>query len=287
MKIICTVHEMQETARVLHRAGKQIGFVPTMGFLHAGHLSLMALAGEQTDTVVASIFVNPTQFGPNEDLDAYPRNFERDEQLCREAGVDYLFYPSAADMYPPGASVYVSEDRLSRVLCGASRPGHFRGVLTVVAKLFNIVLPDVAVFGRKDAQQLRLIEQMTEDLNFPVTIVSGPIVRETDGLAMSSRNTYLSPTERKEALCLRKALDLAERLYAGGERSAKRISGAMNELLASVPSARVDYISLVHWQDLTPVQELGGDILIALAVFIGKTRLIDNTRLNGKELTSS
>lgn len=283
MKIIRTVREMQETAQALRRAGKRIGLVPTMGYLHAGHLSLVALAEKDTDAVAVSIFVNPTQFGPNEDLDAYPRDFERDERLCREAGVDVLFYPSAADMYPPGAGVYVSEDRLSRVLCGVSRPVHFRGVLTVVAKLFNIVLPDVAIFGRKDAQQLRLIQQMVADLNFPVNIIPGPIVREADGLAMSSRNIYLSTTERRDALVLRKALDLAEQLYAGGERSADRVSSAMSALLASVPSARVDYLSLVNWNDLSDAQQLSDDTLIALAVFIGKTRLIDNTRLSGKD----
>ncbi len=287
MKIIQTVQEMQSEAQALRAAGKRIGFVPTMGFLHAGHLSLMALARKHADIVAVSIFVNPTQFGPTEDLSAYPRDFARDERLCREAGVDIVFYPSAAEMYPPDSSVYVSEDRLAKGLCGASRPGHFRGVLTVVAKLFHIVLPHIAVFGRKDAQQLRLIQQMVSDLNFAVEIIPGPIVREADGLAMSSRNVYLSTGERQDALALRRALDLAERLYAEGERSPVRVKAALHELLASVPSARVDYIALVNWRDLAPAQTLSGDTLIALAVYIGKTRLIDNALLGTTITTPS
>jgi len=193
MKIIHTPEEMQQAAQALRREGKTIGFVPTMGFLHEGHLSLMRIAREAADVVVSSIFVNPTQFGPNEDLDAYPRDFERDEKLCREAGVDLLFYPSSENMHLAGHSVWVNEESLTGVLCGAARPGHFRGVCTVVAKLLNMVLPDLMVLGEKDAQQLRVLHRMVRDLNFPVEIVSGPIVREADGLAMSSRNKYLSP----------------------------------------------------------------------------------------------
>lgn len=280
MKILRTVQEMHHEARAWRRANNRIGFVPTMGYLHAGHLSLIELARQQTDRVAVSLFVNPMQFGPQEDLDAYPRDFERDERLCREAGVDALFYPSVQDMYPPGSTVFVNEERLSATLCGARRPGHFRGVLTVVSKLLNIVQPDIAVFGEKDAQQLRLIQQMVRDLNIPVTIVPGPIVREADGLAMSSRNVYLNETERRDALCLRKALDAAERLHAEGERSAETILSAMRTIVETAPSARVDYLSAVHWEDLSPAEQLDGDILIALAVFIGKTRLIDNTRLH-------
>ncbi len=287
MEIIRTVQEMQTTARKWRRDGLRIGFVPTMGYLHAGHLSLVHLARQQSDRVVVSIFVNPTQFGPNEDLDAYPRDFARDETLCREAGVDCIFYPSVAEMYPPGAGVYVNEDRLSTRLCGASRPGHFRGVLTVVAKLLHIVQPDVSVFGKKDAQQLRLIQQMVNDLNIPGTIISGPIVREADGLAMSSRNIYLSETERRDALCLCKALDQAERMHASGERSAARVIASMETILKAAPSARIDYLSIVHWADFLPAEQLEGDILIALAVYIGKTRLIDNTRLKTTDTPAS
>ncbi|NCC50175.1 MAG: pantoate--beta-alanine ligase [Spartobacteria bacterium] len=277
MDIIRTPADMQRAARDLRRAGKTIGFVPTMGFLHEGHLSLVRIARERADVVVVSIFVNPTQFGPNEDLDAYPRDFARDEALCRGEGVDLLFYPDAADMYPANASVYVGEDRLSKVLCGASRPGHFRGVLTVVAKLFNLALPDVAVFGQKDAQQLRVIQQMVDDLNFPVEIIAGPIVREADGLAMSSRNTYLTASDRRDALCLRRALDLAEQLYADGERKTHVIRQAMDESIRQAPTAQVDYIELMDWRTLMPVETIEGPTLVALAVKVGKPRLIDNT----------
>ena len=242
MKVIALVEEMQDEARSLRRDGRRIGLVPTMGYLHGGHLSLIRLAREQSDFVIVSIFVNPTQFAPGEDLDSYPRDFERDEQLCRDEGVDLVFYPCAEDMYFPDSSVYVVEESLSRGLCGRARPSHFRGVCTVVAKLFNIVQPDLAVFGEKDYQQLAILRRMVRDLNFPLEIVAGPIVRETDGLAISSRNTHLDPDERRQAVCLRRALDLAEHLYAGGERNAERISEKMRSQLASVPSARIDYI---------------------------------------------
>jgi pantoate--beta-alanine ligase len=270
---------MQSRAREWRKAGRTIGFVPTMGFLHEGHLSLVRLAREYADVVVVSIFVNPTQFGPNEDLDAYPRDFERDEALCREEGVDAVFYPSAEEMYSDNASVYVNDDQLTKTLCGAKRPGHFQGVLTVVAKLFNIVLPDVAVFGQKDAQQLRVIEQMVADLNFPLRVVPGPIVREADGLAMSSRNKYLSVAQRKEALCLRRALDAAEALYGEGESDAVRIKQAMRDLIEPVTEAEIDYIELVDWTTLEPVARIEGTTLIALAVQVGPARLIDNALL--------
>jgi pantoate--beta-alanine ligase len=279
MDIIKQVAEMQSRAREWRKAGRTIGFVPTMGFLHEGHLSLVRLAREYADVVVVSIFVNPTQFGPNEDLDAYPRDFERDEALCREEGVDAVFYPSAEEMYSDNASVYVNDDQLTKTLCGAKRPGHFQGVLTVVAKLFNIVLPDVAVFGQKDAQQLRVIEQMVADLNFPLRVVPGPIVREADGLAMSSRNKYLSVAQRKEALCLRRALDAAEALYGEGESDAVRIKQAMRDLIEPVTEAEIDYIELVDWTTLEPVARIEGTTLIALAVQVGPARLIDNALL--------
>ena len=279
MKIITSSEDMQKTALALRRAGKRIGLVPTMGFLHEGHLSLIKLARRQADVVILSIFVNPAQFGPNEDFSRYPRNFERDCALCAAAGVDILFNPVPEAMYPAGYSVYVEENVLSKGLCGASRPGHFRGVLTVVAKLFNLTLPDVAVFGQKDAQQARLIQQMARDLNFPTTIVVTPIIRESDGLAKSSRNTYLSPAEHREALCLQQALKTARRLYREGERDARRIIAAMKAGIEQIPSARVDYIAIVDRDTLQRAPRLDTPVLVALAIYIGKTRLIDNLTL--------
>ncbi len=279
MRIIQSPEEMQSRALELKRAGKTIGFVPTMGFLHEGHLSLMRLARERCDVLVTSIFVNPTQFGPNEDLDAYPRDFERDEALCAATGVDLLFYPSPETMYASDASVWVDEESLSGGLCGAARPGHFRGVCTVVAKLFNLVLPDISVFGEKDAQQLRIIERMVRDLNFPVEIVRGPIVREPDGLAMSSRNKYLSAEQRKNALCLKRSLERAQEMAGAGERKVASLRAAMVELIGKVPEAEIDYIDFVDDASLEPVDELGESVLVALAVKIGATRLIDNAVL--------
>ena len=270
---------MQQIALAVRAAGKRIGVVPTMGFLHAGHLSLVRLARERTDVVILTLFVNPTQFGPKEDLAKYPRDFERDAAQCRVAGVDLLFAPEAGAMYAPDASVYVTEEKLSRGLCGASRPGHFRGVCTVVAKLFNLCLPHVAVFGAKDAQQLRVLRRMTRDLNFPIEIVAGPIIREPDGLAMSSRNVYLSADERQQALVLQSALGEAERLFRAGERAAAPLKTAMEHLIAQAPAAKIDYIEIVDDDSLEPVATLEKPALIALAVFVGKTRLIDNVVL--------
>ncbi len=267
---------MQRRALELRREGKRIGFVPTMGFLHEGHLSLMRLAREHCDVLVVSIFVNPTQFGPNEDLAAYPRDFERDKALCLAEGVDILFHPDPAEMYKAGSSIWVDEVVLSNGLCGRSRPGHFRGVCTVVAKLFNLVQPDVAVFGEKDAQQLRIIERMVRDLDFPIKIVRGPIVREPDGLAMSSRNKYLSPEERVQALCLKRSLDLAEESVARGERDVAVIQRRMEELIGRVGRAVIDYIEFVEDATLQPVNRISGFVLVAIAVKIGSTRLIDN-----------
>jgi len=278
MEIIRTPEEMQERARALRRAGGTVGFVPTMGFLHEGHLSLMRIVRERADTVVASIFVNPAQFGPNEDLDAYPRDFERDEVLCREAGVDILFYPTAENMYAADASVWVDEEALSSVLCGAARPGHFRGVCTIVAKLLNIVQPDFMVMGEKDAQQLRVLRRMVRDLHFPVEIVSGPTIREPDGLAMSSRNKYLSPAERAEAVCLFQALEKAKALFAEGECTAEKIKAALHEII-TVTSGEVDYIEIVDDETLQPLELLQKPVLVALAVKFSGARLIDNTVL--------
>jgi len=278
MNTIQTPENMQQTAQALRRDGKTVGFVPTMGFLHEGHLSLMRLARERCDVLVASIFVNPAQFGPNEDLDAYPRDFERDEARCRQSGVDFLFYPTPENMYLAGHSVWIDEESLSGVLCGASRPGHFRGVCTVVAKLLNLVLPDFIVLGEKDAQQLRVLRRMVRDLNFPVEIVSGPTAREPDGLAMSSRNKNLSAADRAEAVCLFQALEKAKALLAAGERDAAALKAAVRGVIAGT-SGKVDYIELVDDESLEPVQTLERPALLALAVRFSGARLIDNAVL--------
>ena len=276
MEVIRQPEEMQERALEWKRAGVKIGFVPTMGYLHEGHLSLIRQARGVCDKLVVSIFVNPSQFGESEDLGAYPRDFERDERLCREAGVDLIFYPTAETMYAPDASIWVVEEQLSRGLCGASRPGHFRGVCTVVAKLFNLVLPDLAVFGEKDAQQLRIIERMVRDLNFSVKILRGPIVREEDGVAMSSRNTYLSAEERVAARCLSKALLEAQSLVTQGERRVEVLRQRAEAIIKKEPLAQIDYIDFVDDETLEPVNEVGRPVLMALAVRFGSTRLIDN-----------
>ena len=240
----------------------------------------MRLARQSSDILVVSLFVNPTQFGPGEDLDQYPRDFERDAQLCESCGVDVLFFPPVDEMYAPDSSVYVDEDFLSRGLCGASRKGHFRGVLTVVAKLFNMVMPNVAVFGQKDAQQAALIRRMVRDLNFPIDIVVAPIVREAGGLAMSSRNTYLSPGERSQALWISRALKRAESLIASGMRSHTAVEDAMRALLhAEAPMVEVEYIAIVDGDSLAPVEQAVPGTLIAVAARVGKTRLIDNVRV--------
>lgn len=280
MQIIRSPQEMQARALELKRAGKSIGLVPTMGYLHEGHLSLMRQARERCDVLVASIFVNPAQFGPNEDLDAYPRDMARDEQLCAGEDVDLIFYPTPETMYAHDASVWVDEASLSGVLCGSSRPGHFRGVCTVVAKLFNIVQPDRAVFGEKDAQQLRIIERMVRDLNFPLEILRGPIVREPDGLAMSSRNKYLDLEQRGNALCLRRALDLAEEKVREGEREVAGLKERMIELVKNTPGAVIDYIAFADDETLLPVETIAEPTLVAMAVKFGATRLIDNTVLS-------
>ena len=279
MEIIQAPEEMQRRALELKRAGRVAGFVPTMGFLHEGHLSLMRLARTRCDVLVASIFVNPAQFGPAEDLEAYPRDFGRDEALCDKEGVDIVFYPEPETMYAPDASVWVDEESLSGGLCGSSRPGHFRGVCTVVAKLFNLVQPDLAVFGEKDAQQLRIIERMVRDLNIPVEIIRGPIIREPDGLAMSSRNKYLSESQRGNALCLKRALDEAGRMVRQGERQVSVLREAMTTIIGEVPEAKIDYIEFVDDVSLEPVEHIKDRTLLALAVKIGSTRLIDNTVL--------
>jgi pantoate--beta-alanine ligase len=278
VQIVKTVKEMQAIAIAAKAEGRSISFVPTMGFLHEGHLSLMRKARNVADMLVVSIFVNPSQFAPGEDLDRYPRDMKKDESLCAAEAVDILFCPEAEDMYSDSNTVEVDECDLSKQLCGASRPGHFKGVLTVVAKLFNIVQPNIAVFGQKDAQQARVIEQMVTDLNFPVQIVVFPIVRQDDGLAMSSRNTYLSDDERGRALCLYKALCLAEKLYDEGECDSQVIKGQMRELINS-SKGDVDYIEILDMKTFQHVSTIQAKTLVALAVKYGSTRLIDNTIL--------
>jgi len=267
---------MQAEADRLRKAGTTIGFVPTMGYLHEGHLSLVQMAKQRSDVVVLSIFVNPTQFGPNEDFERYPRDFKKDENLAEQAGVNILFYPSTSEMYPHHYLTHVNVERITEGLCGASRPGHFRGVATICAKLFHAVKPHFAVFGQKDAQQVATIRQMVRDLNFDMEIVVAPTVREKDGLAMSSRNVYLSPEERQDALALHQSLELAEGLIRKGEKNSQTVVQAMRKIIENKKQTRIDYISVVNPDSLEPLPTVGEKALIALAVFVGKTRLIDN-----------
>lgn len=276
MRIIETVAEMQAFSRKAREEGKTIALVPTMGFLHQGHASLMVEGRKRADILVTSIFVNPTQFGPTEDFDAYPRDLERDRKVAESAGVDVIFAPKASDMYPRGFQTFVNVEDLTRHLCGASRPGHFQGVTTVVAKLLNIVMPHTALFGKKDFQQLAVIRRMAADLNMDVEIVGMPIVREADGLAMSSRNAYLGPEERKNALCLSRALAAARALFRDGERSVAALRGKVLRIIGEVPGAVIDYADFRDSHTLEAVETVDGQTLIALAVKIGTTRLIDN-----------
>lgn len=259
--------------------GKTIGLVPTMGYLHQGHLSLMERARQECDVVVISIFVNPTQFGEGEDFDEYPRDLERDAGLAESVGVDAIFAPPVEEMYPGGYCTYVNVEKLTDVMCGASRPGHFRGVCTVVSKLFNIIQPHKAFFGQKDAQQAIVIKRMVKDLNIPVEVITCPIVREEDGLAMSSRNVYLNPRERKAALVLSRSLALARQMIKQGERDRRKVQEAMQNLIEQEPLAKIDYIAIREGENLAEIDDLHGKVLIALAVRIGKTRLIDNMQM--------
>jgi pantoate--beta-alanine ligase len=262
------------------RSGQTIGLVPTMGFLHQGHLSLIRRAREENDVVVVSIFVNPTQFGPDEDLDTYPRDIERDTALMIDAKVDLVFLPGADQLYPQGYATYVEvQGAMTQTLCGCSRPGHFRGVTTIVSKLFNLAAPHRAYFGQKDAQQVAVIEQMAKDLDFDIEIVACPIVREADGLALSSRNAYLSPRHRKDAVVLSASLFEAEKMVAGGERRAAAVIRHISARIGSVPDATIDYIAVVNAETLADLETLTGEVLIAVAVKLGGTRLIDNIRV--------
>lgn len=283
MKIINSIVHMQALAIAPEREGRRIAFVPTMGYLHEGHASLLREGRKRGDVLVLSIFVNPIQFGKNEDLDSYPRNMDRDCQIADACGVDIVFIPTAAEMYPAGFQTGVTVRDISLPLCGASRPGHFDGVATVVTKLFNIVRPDVALFGRKDYQQLAVIRRMTADLNMPVEIVGMPIVREVDGLAMSSRNAYLSPDERQSALCLSRAVTRARELFAAGERSVEVLTRETRAVIEQEVAAAVDYVEFRDGATLDRLEIADGNTLLALAVKIGQTRLIDNTVL-GEEL---
>ena len=275
MQVTTTVEETRKLVKNWKKEGKTIGLVPTMGFLHEGHASLIRRCREENDIVVVSDFVNPTQFGPTEDLEAYPRDFKRDSELCESLGTDLIFHPEPKDMYhDPHA--YVSIDTLSDTLCGQTRPIHFKGVCTVVSKLFNIVAPDRAYFGQKDAQQLSVIRRMVRDLNFDIEIIGCPIVREADGLAKSSRNTYRNAEERKAALVLSQAVKLGQKLAADGEASADAITTAMKELIEKEPLARIDYVKAVDAVSVEPVSKMQPPVLVAMAVYIGKTRLIDN-----------
>ncbi len=275
-----TVAETRAKVKEWRSKGLSVGLVPTMGYLHEGHQSLIKKAVEQNDRVVVSIFVNPIQFAPNEDLATYPRDLEADKKLCESTGAALIFNPEPIEMYPNGFSTHVAMENLTKELCGKTRPTHFGGVCTVVSKLFNIVQPDKAYFGQKDAQQLAIIKRMVQDLNFDIEIVGCPIVREADGLAKSSRNTYLSADERRAALILNKAIKLGEDMVKNGERNAKTVIDAMTEKICSEPLARIDYVNAVDALSITPVEELTGDVLVAIAVYIGKTRLIDNFIIN-------
>ena len=283
MKIINSIVHMQALAIAPEREGRRIVFVPTMGYLHEGHVSLLREGRKRGDVLVLSIFVNPIQFGVNEDLDNYPRNMDRDCQIADACGVDIVFIPTAAEMYPDGFQTGVTVRDISLPLCGGSRPGHFDGVATVVAKLFNIVRPDVALFGRKDYQQLAVIRRMAADLNMPVEIVGMPIVREVDGLAMSSRNAYLTPVERQSALCLSRAVTRARELFAAGERSVAVLTGEARAVIEREAAAAIDYVEFRDGATLKELEVADTGTLLALAVKIGQTRLIDNTVL-GEDL---
>lgn len=276
MKTESTVNAVRRQVKEWKKAGLTVGFVPTMGYLHEGHASLIKAARENNDRVVVSIFVNPMQFGPTEDLASYPRDLEKDSALCSSLGVDLIFHPQPEEMYHEGFSSYVDMDVLTQELCGLSRPVHFRGVCTVVNKLFNIVTPDRAYFGQKDAQQLAVIRHMVEDLNMDIEIVGCPIIRETDGLAKSSRNTYLSEQERKAALILSKSIFMGKEMVQKGETNAGKIVDAMKQLIAAEPLARIDYVKAVDGLTMQQISEVKKPMLVAIAVYIGTTRLIDN-----------
>ncbi|HWO95498.1 MAG TPA: pantoate--beta-alanine ligase [Bacillus sp. (in: firmicutes)] len=276
MKVIRNISDMQAAMKQERRNGKTIGFVPTMGYLHEGHLTLLQKAREANDIIVLSIFVNPTQFGPNEDFDAYPRDFERDEKLAKEAGVDYVFYPDVKEMYPGEMSISVSVQKRVNVLCGSKREGHFDGVATVLIKLFNIVMPDQAYFGMKDAQQVAVVDGLIHDYNFPIELVPVETVREEDGLAKSSRNVYLTDQERKEAPALYASLQAAKERIDQGEQNVKAVRSFIRDYIETHTSGTIDYVEIYTYPELIEINKLEGKIIIALAVKFSKARLIDN-----------
>ena len=284
MKVVGTIKEVRELVKEWKKNGETVGFVPTMGYLHEGHGSLITKARENNDKVVVSIFVNPMQFGPTEDLDSYPRDLEKDSKFCESLGADLIFHPEPEEMYHDDFSSYVDMSVLTEELCGLSRPVHFRGVCTVVTKLFNIVQPDNAYFGQKDAQQLAIIKHMVQDLNMDINVVGCPIVREEDGLAKSSRNTYLSPEERKAALILSKTVKLAKELIDAGEKDADVVVAKMKENIETEPMAKIDYVKAVNGLTMQQQKEIKAPMLIAMAVYIGKTR--SEERRVGKECRS-
>lgn len=276
MRIYGEISKIRETVTAWKKDGLTVGLVPTMGYLHEGHKSLIDAARRENDRVVVSIFVNPMQFGPSEDFDSYPRDLDKDAKLCEDAGVDLIFHPDAEEMYTEGFCSYVDMNGLTTELCGKSRPTHFRGVQTVVLKLFNIVTPDKAYFGQKDAQQLAVIKRMVTDLNVGTEIVGCPIVREADGLAKSSRNTYLNEEERKAALILHKSLEAGKALVESGETDAEAVKAAITSEIETEPLAKIDYVDVVDFDTISKIEKIEGSVLVAIAVYIGKTRLIDN-----------
>jgi pantoate--beta-alanine ligase len=280
MVITRTISETRNAIAHARAQNKKIGFVPTMGYLHEGHLKLIDIARQHSDFVVVSIFVNPTQFGPAEDFAKYPRDFERDRKLCESRGTDLIFAPEVSELYPEKSLLTFQIEKLGDRLCGARRPGHFHGVVLVVSKLFNIVQPDIAVFGQKDAQQLIIIQRLVQDLNFPVKIIAAPTVREPDGLAMSSRNVYLNSEQRAQGTVLYRSLQSAKALIESGERDAKKVISEMEKFVATASEAEIDYIEIVALKDLQPVERITEPFLIALAVYFGKARLIDNIVLD-------
>ncbi|MBV8050515.1 MAG: pantoate--beta-alanine ligase [Acidobacteriaceae bacterium] len=286
MKVRTTVDGMRAAARVARLGGLRVGLVPTMGALHEGHLSLVRAAKAQCEAVVVSIFVNPLQFGPHEDLAKYPRNFDRDCDLLRKEDVDFVFAPAVEELYPEKAITYVTVEGMSEKLCGRSRPGHFRGVTTVAAKLFNIVQPHMAFFGQKDAAQVAVIRRMMRDLNFPVEIIACPIVREPDRLAMSSRNAYLNPQERKSSLVLYRALQAVEERFRKGERNADALARSGKQLVAQEPGVKLDYLEIVDPDSLEPIDQVNRIALAATAAYVGTTRLIDNVLLDPAQTTA-
>ncbi len=276
MKIIETIDELRAQVKEWRKEGFRVGLVPTMGYLHEGHKSLIDRAVAENDRVVVSDFVNPMQFGPSEDLASYPRDLDKDAKLCEEAGAHVIFHPEASEMYHEDFSSFVDMNTLTKGLCGKTRPIHFRGVCTVLTKLFHIVGADRAYFGQKDAQQLAVVKHMVQDLNFDMEIIGCPIIREEDGLAKSSRNTYLSSEERQAALVLSKSLKVGKQMLEAGERNCKKILREVSAIIEKEPLAKIDYVEIVSWPNLLPVEEVEGQILLAMAVYVGKTRLIDN-----------